>query len=86
MRFGKAEISRLIVGCNPFYGYAHYNSILATVMREYYTPERVCDVLRRCLRFGINTYNYVNLGRAPQDLESIPGGWRGDALDRPGDG
>jgi hypothetical protein len=69
MRFGPAEVSRLIVGCNPFYGYAHYNSILATVMREYYTPERVCDVLHQCLRFGINAYNYVDLGRAPQDLD-----------------
>jgi len=69
MRFGPAEISRLIVGCNPFYGYAHYNSILSAVMREYYTPERVCDVLHQCARFGINAYNYVNLGRAPEDLD-----------------
>jgi len=69
MRFGRAEISRLIVGCNPFYGYAHFNSTLGAVMREYYTAERVCDVLHQCARFGINTYNYVNLSRAPQDLD-----------------
>ncbi|MBL8144421.1 MAG: twin-arginine translocation signal domain-containing protein [Acidobacteria bacterium] len=69
MPFGTVEISRMIVGCNPFYGFAHFNSILATVMREYYTPERVCDVLHQCARFGINAYNYVQLGRAPQDLE-----------------
>ena len=69
MRFGGAEISRLIAGCNPFYGFAHFNSTLATVMREYYTPDRVCDVLHQCTRFGINAYNYVQLGRAPQDLE-----------------
>jgi hypothetical protein len=69
MRFGNATISRLIVGCNPFYGFAHFNSTLATVMREYYTPERVCDVLHQCNRFGINAYNYVNLGRAPRDWE-----------------
>jgi hypothetical protein len=69
MRFGGVEISRLVAGCNPFYGYAHFNTTLATVMREYYTPERVCDVLHQCARFGINAYNYVQLGRAPQDLE-----------------
>ena len=69
MRFGNADISRLIVGCNPFYGFAHYNNILGTVMREYYTAERVCEVLHQCNRFGINTYNYVQLGRAPQDLQ-----------------
>jgi hypothetical protein len=69
MRFGNAEISRLIVGCNPFYGFAHFNNTLAAIMREYYTPERVCEVLHQCNRFGINTYNYVHLGRAPQDLQ-----------------
>jgi len=69
MRFGGVEISRLIAGCNPFYGYAHFNSTLAGVMRDYYTPDRVCDVLHQCARFGITGYNYVQLGRAPQDLE-----------------
>ncbi len=69
MRFGAAEISRLVVGCNPFNGYAHYNAILATVMREYYTPERVCDVLHQCNRFGINACCFVDRGRAPQDLD-----------------
>ncbi|HVO10411.1 MAG TPA: hypothetical protein VMX54_06610 [Vicinamibacteria bacterium] len=69
MRFAGAEISRLVVGCNPFYGFSHFNRILGTVMREYYTPERVCEVLHRCSRFGINAYNYVGLGRAPQDLQ-----------------
>jgi len=69
MKFAGADISRLIVGCNPFYGFSHFNRILGTVMREYYTPERVCEVLHQCRRFGINAYNYVGLGRAPQDLE-----------------
>ncbi len=68
MRFGAAQISRLIVGCNPFYGFSHFNNTLSQVMREYYTAERVCDVLHQCARFGINTYNYVELGRAAQDL------------------
>jgi len=69
MRFGNAEISRLIVGCNPFYGFSHFNNTLSQVMREYYTAERVCDVLHQCGRFGINAYNYVDLGRAGQDLD-----------------
>lgn len=69
MRFAGADISRLVVGCNPFYGFAHFNNMLGTVMREYYTAERVCDVLHQCNRFGINAHNYVNLGRAPQDWE-----------------
>jgi hypothetical protein len=69
MRFGSAEISRLIVGCNPFYGFAHFNTTLAAVMRDYYTADRVCSVLHQATRFGINAYNFVDLGRASEDLD-----------------
>lgn len=69
MKFGNAEISRLICGCNQFYGYAHFNQILGTVMREYYTPERVCEVMHQCNRFGINAYNYFSAPRARADWE-----------------
>lgn len=31
--FGKTEVSRLIVGCNKLYGYAHYNQVLGNTMR-----------------------------------------------------
>ena len=69
MKFGKAEISRLVCGCNPLYGFAHYNQILGAVMREYYTPERVCELLHQCNRFGIDTYNYYPAARARSDWE-----------------
>lgn len=69
MKFGTAEISRLICGCNPLYGYAHYNQILGTVMKEYYTPEKVCDVLHQCNRFGINAFNYYPAARAKSDWD-----------------
>jgi hypothetical protein len=69
IKFGNVEISRLVAGCNPFYGFAHFNDTLGTVMREYYTAERVCQVLHQCNLFGINAYNYVGLGRAQQDFE-----------------
>src|ERR1019366_5274291 len=69
MKFGGAEISRMVLGVNPFYGYAHYNNTFGGVMREYYTRERVCEVMHQCNRFGINAFNYVDLGRAQQDLE-----------------
>jgi hypothetical protein len=69
MKFGKMDISRLVAGCNPFYGFAHFNNILGTIMKEYYTQERVCDVLHQCNRFGINTFNYYPAARAQEDLE-----------------
>jgi hypothetical protein len=71
MKFGKAEISRLICGCNEFYGFSHFNSTLDTVMQEYYTQERVCDVLHQCNRFGINAFNYYSGGRGQPDFEAF---------------
>lgn len=68
MKFGKAEISRLVLGVNPFYGWAHYNNNYSNVMRDYYTPEKVCEALHRANSFGINAFNGINMGRGPQDL------------------
>jgi len=67
MKFCHAEISRVVLGVNPFYGFAHFNSNMANTMREWYTPDRVCAVMHQCARFGINAFNYVHLGRGPQD-------------------
>ncbi|HEV2446609.1 MAG TPA: twin-arginine translocation signal domain-containing protein, partial [Candidatus Sulfopaludibacter sp.] len=69
MKFGNAEISRLICGCNPFYGFGHFNQTLGVVMRDYYSADRVCDVLHQCTRFGINAFNYYPGGRGRADLE-----------------
>ena len=69
VKFGDAEISRLVVGCNQFYGFAHFNHLLGSIMKEYYTSERVCEVLHQCNRFGINAHNFADVPRARQDLE-----------------
>ena len=67
MKFGSAEVSRLVLGVNPLYGFAHFNNNFSSAMREWYTPERVCEVLHRASSFGINAFNYHNSGRAPSD-------------------
>ena len=56
-------------GCNPFYGYAHFNNMLSTLMRDYFTPDQVCSVLRECNRYGINAYNFLASGRGTPDLD-----------------
>ena len=38
-------------------------------MKEYYTQERVADVLHQCNRYGINALNYFPAPRAQADLE-----------------
>jgi hypothetical protein len=68
MKFGPVEISRLVLGVNPLYGFAHYNGNFGRSMAEWYTQDQVCEVLHRAGAFGINAFNYVNIGRAPQDL------------------
>ncbi len=69
MKFGNAEIGRLVLGVNPMYGFSHYNSNFSTTMREWYTPDHVCEVLHRASSFGINAFNYVHVDRAQSDWE-----------------
>jgi hypothetical protein len=68
MKFGGVEISRMVLGVNPFYGFAHFNNNYGTAMKEWYTQEKVCSIMHQCTRYGINAFNYVHLDRGPQDL------------------
>jgi len=69
VQLGGYEVSRLIVGENPFYGYSHFNRILDQTMREWCTPERVCAVLHRCQQHGINTWEFTHSARSLSDLK-----------------
>ena len=71
MKFGNYEVSRLVAGCNPFYGFSHFNRSYDTAMRDYFTPDRVRAVLHQCTRFGINTFNYYPGGRGLPDFEAF---------------
>jgi hypothetical protein len=67
MKFGTAEISRMVLGVNPLYGFSHFNSDYSSAMRAFYTQDKVCEVLHQANSWGINAYNYHNGGRSPQD-------------------
>jgi hypothetical protein len=69
VRFGDYEVSRLVIGCNQFYGYSHFNHLLDELMREWNTPERVCQTLRQCEENGINGYQYSHHDRSLSDIE-----------------
>ncbi len=56
IRFRDHELTRLIIGSNPFYGYSHFNGILDRCMREWYTQDRRIEVLKHAERTGINTW------------------------------
>lgn len=63
MKFGGAEISRLVLGCNPMNGTSHFNATYNGLMRDWYTMERVCAVMHRAAAFGINAFQHSNHGR-----------------------
>jgi hypothetical protein len=69
VRLGKYQVTRLIIGANPFYGYSHFNKLLDQHMLEWCTAENVCKTLRRCEEMGINTWQFSNGGRGLEDLK-----------------
>jgi len=56
VKFGTGDITRLIIGSNPFYGYSHFNRILDEHMREYYSQDRKMEVLKSAERNGVGTW------------------------------
>jgi len=56
VKFGKADITRLIIGSNPFYGYSHFNRIFDAHMREFYTQNKKMEVLKSAELNGIKTW------------------------------
>jgi hypothetical protein len=56
-RIGTVEISRLICGGNLFDGFAHSRKLtyVSSLMKHYFTPEKIMDTLEICESNGINT-------------------------------
>lgn len=52
---GPLQVTRLIVGGNPFSGFSHQSPERDRQMRHYYTVERIKQTLRDCEQAGINT-------------------------------
>ena len=53
--FGPVEVTRLIIGGNPFCGFSHVDDAMNRDMVEYYTAERVVEVLHAAQKAGMNT-------------------------------
>jgi len=52
---GSARVSRLIVGGNPISGFSHQTPERDREMREYFTEEAICELLREAEAAGIDT-------------------------------
>jgi len=69
VRLGKYEVTRLILGANPFYGFSHFNRLLDHHMLEWSTAENVCKTIRQSEQNGINTWQFSDSGRGLSDLQ-----------------
>lgn len=56
VRFGDHEVTRLILGTNPMFGYSHLNANLDLAMREWMTHERRVETVLRAEHAGIHTW------------------------------
>ncbi|MEK7404502.1 MAG: hypothetical protein AAB225_05295 [Acidobacteriota bacterium] len=66
---GKHQVTRLVLGANPFYGYSHFNRLFSQHMLEWSTPENIFKTLRACEENGINTWQLSDGGRGLSDIE-----------------
>lgn len=55
IKLGDHEVTRLIIGGNPFCGNSHFSADMSKNMNDYYTPKKMVEVLQQCEKMGINT-------------------------------
>src|SRR5512136_2739892 len=53
VRLGTLEVSRLILGSNPFWGYSHKSAALDEEMRRHHTDERIVQILDEAAACGL---------------------------------
>lgn len=56
IKLGNHDVTRLIAGYNPIGGYSHTTPKLDRLMKDWFTPERTLDYVRRLESNGINTW------------------------------
>jgi hypothetical protein len=69
---GKHTVTRMIAGYNPIGGYAHSVPKLGAIMKDWFTPERTLDFVRRCESHGINTWQ---AGLDPKVFGALRAAW-----------
>ena len=55
IKLGEFDVSRLIIGGNPFSGNSHVSSAMDAEMEDYFTTENIKKTLLRCQECGVNT-------------------------------
>jgi hypothetical protein len=71
IQLGPHAVTRLILGGNPVYGYSHFNKLFSEHQKAWHTPTRVVELLQRCEKAGINTWQNSYAERTLQDLDRV---------------
>jgi hypothetical protein len=71
---GKFKVTRLIAGYNPIGGYSHSVPKLSALMRDWFTPARTLEYVRRCEANGINTWQ---ASIDPKVFDALRAAWDG---------
>jgi hypothetical protein len=69
IKLGPHQVTRLVIGGNPIYGYSHFNKLLSQHQTDWHTPERVLALLKRCEQAGLNCWQNSYAERTLSDLE-----------------
>ncbi len=69
LKIGRYEISRMIIGGNPFSSIAHAEPLqyAGELFRHYFTPQKIVATLQLCRQHGINTF----LGRIDNQVSGF---------------
>jgi len=65
---GDHQVSRLIIGDNPIYGYSHFNQLLSQHQRDAHSPDQVMATLKRAEEVGIKAWQNTMTERSLSDL------------------
>jgi hypothetical protein len=73
VKLGPLSVSRLVCGSNPFLGYSYRSPAHDRWQRRTFTPQRISEVLEKCLEVGVNTVacNYDEGRTMPRTLELL---------------
>lgn len=71
IKLGPHSVTRLILGGNPIYGHSHFNKLFSQHMTDWHTPNRVVELLKRCVQAGINTWQNSYAERTLQDIDRV---------------
>jgi hypothetical protein len=55
-KIGGIELSRLLIGSNPFGGFSHFSNARDEWLKKYFTVERIVEVLEACSARGLNGF------------------------------